>query len=89
MHAKSEKFNQEGWVDAWTEMDANGFCYTIVSERGTDYVRNGWLNDWRRRLPRVCPIAPAFEVHPECPHAGLALVELYRRSSGLKWRKTG
>ena len=21
MHAKSEKFNQEGWLDAWTEMD--------------------------------------------------------------------
>ena len=40
MHAKSEKFNQEGWVDAWTELDANGFRYTIVSERGTDYVRN-------------------------------------------------
>ena len=40
MHAKSEKFNQEGWLDAWTEMDANGFRYTIVSERGSDYVRN-------------------------------------------------
>src|SRR5687768_16387230 len=34
MHAKSEKFNQEGWLDAWTEMDATGFRYTIVSERG-------------------------------------------------------
>ena len=40
MHAKSEKFNQEGWLDAWTEMDATGFRYTIVSERGSDYVRN-------------------------------------------------
>ena len=40
MHAKSEKFNQEGWLDAWTEMDSNGFRYTIVSERGSDYVRN-------------------------------------------------
>ena len=40
MHAKSEKFNQEGWLDAWTELDATGFRYTIVSERGSDYVRN-------------------------------------------------
>ena len=40
MHAKSDKFNQEGWLDAWTEMDADGFRYTIVSERGSDYVRN-------------------------------------------------
>ena len=40
MHAKSEKFNQEGWLDAWTELDADGFRYTIVSERGSDYVRN-------------------------------------------------
>ena len=40
MHAKSEKFNQEGWLDAWTEQDATGFRYTIVSERGSDYVRN-------------------------------------------------
>ena len=40
MHAKSEKFNQEGWLDAWTELDATGFRYTIVSERGSDYIRN-------------------------------------------------
>ena len=40
MHAKSEKFNQEGWLDAWTELDATGFRYTIVSERGSEYVRN-------------------------------------------------
>jgi hypothetical protein len=39
MHAKSERFNQEGWVDAWTELDARGFRYNIVSERGSDYVR--------------------------------------------------
>lgn len=40
MHAKSDRFNQEGWLDAWTELDSNGFHYTIVSERGSDYVRN-------------------------------------------------
>jgi hypothetical protein len=40
MHAKSEKFNQEGWLDAWTELDTTGFRYTIVSERGSEYIRN-------------------------------------------------
>src|SRR5687767_9697520 len=40
MHAKSEKFNQEGWLDAWTELDEQGFRYEIVSERGGDTVRN-------------------------------------------------
>lgn len=39
MHAKSEKFNHEGWLEAWTELDANGFRYRIVSERGSDTVR--------------------------------------------------
>lgn len=40
MHAKSERFNQEGWLDAWTEFDRRGFRFQIVSERGSDYVRN-------------------------------------------------
>ena len=40
MHARSERFNQEAWLEAWTELDKNGFRYTIVSEKGSDYVRN-------------------------------------------------
>ena len=40
MHAKSDKFNQEGWLDAWTEFDGTSFRYRIMSERGSDYVRN-------------------------------------------------
>jgi hypothetical protein len=40
MHAKSEKFGQEAWLDAWTELDGQQFTYTIVSERGSDYIRN-------------------------------------------------
>ena len=39
MHAKSEKFNHEGWMEARTERDASGFRYEIVSERGSDTVR--------------------------------------------------
>jgi hypothetical protein len=40
MHARSERFDQEGWLDAWTELDEHGFRYEIVSERGSEYVRN-------------------------------------------------
>jgi hypothetical protein len=40
MHARSERFNQEAWLEAWTEMDKDGFRYTIVSEKGSEYIRN-------------------------------------------------
>jgi hypothetical protein len=40
MHARSERFNQEGWLEAWTELDQRGFRYTVVSESGSEYVRN-------------------------------------------------
>lgn len=39
MHARSEKFNQEGWMEAWTELDGGTFRYEIVSERGSDTIR--------------------------------------------------
>lgn len=40
MHARSEKFNQEAWLEVWTELDENGFSYRILSEQGSDYTRN-------------------------------------------------
>jgi hypothetical protein len=40
MHAKSDRFNHEGWLEAWTELDNEEFRYRIVSERGSDYLRN-------------------------------------------------
>jgi len=40
MHAKSDRFNQEGWVEAWTELSEGEFRYDIVSERGSDTIRN-------------------------------------------------
>src|SRR5437773_8261035 len=39
MHARSEHFNQEAWLEAWTEMDNVGFRYNVVSESGSDYIR--------------------------------------------------
>ena len=40
MHARNEHFGQEAWLEAWTEFDEHGFRYTIVSETGSDYMRN-------------------------------------------------
>jgi hypothetical protein len=40
MHARCEKFDQEAWLEVWTELDDRGFRYGIVSERGSDYTRN-------------------------------------------------
>jgi hypothetical protein len=49
MHAESERFNQEGWLEAWTEYDERGFRYEIVSERGSETVRNKVLKAVLRR----------------------------------------
>ena len=49
MRAANERFNQEGWVDCWTELDQRGFHYDIVSERGSDYVREKVLKTLLRR----------------------------------------
>ena len=53
MHARSERFNQEAWLDAWTEQDADGFRYTIVEERGSEYVRNKVLKAVLKREQEI------------------------------------
>lgn len=49
MHAQSEKFDHEGWMDAWTEFDSQGFRYQIIAERGSDTVRNKVLRTLLKR----------------------------------------
>ena len=49
MHASNEKFNQEGWLECWTELDEQGFRYQIVSERGSDYIREKVLRTLLKR----------------------------------------
>jgi hypothetical protein len=49
MHADSERFGQEAWLEAWTEMDDHGFRYTIVSESGSEYIRTRVLKAVLRR----------------------------------------
>lgn len=40
LHARAERMDQEGWLEAWTELDERGFRYEVVSERGSEQVRN-------------------------------------------------
>jgi hypothetical protein len=49
MHGVSERFNQEAWVEAWTELDANGFRFEVVKERGSEYMRDKVLKEVLRR----------------------------------------
>ena len=49
MHARNDKFNHEGWLECWTELDDHGFRYEIVSERGSDYIREKVLKTLLRR----------------------------------------
>jgi hypothetical protein len=58
MHAKSERFNQEGWLTAWTEFDGRQFRYQIVDERGSDYVRNKVLKAVLRREQEIVAEGP-------------------------------
>jgi hypothetical protein len=49
MHARSDHFGQEAWMEAWTEKDARGFRYHIVSESGSDYIRTKVLKTILKR----------------------------------------
>jgi len=60
MHAVNEKFDQEAWLDAWTELDSSGFRFEIVAERGSEYVRNRIL---RKVLERERDLIAAGEAH--------------------------
>lgn len=49
MHARSERFNQEGWLEAWTELNGDTFRYEIVNERGSEHVRDKVLKALLKR----------------------------------------
>ena len=40
LEASNAKFNKAAWLEAWTEVDAAGFRYDIVSEGGSAYIAN-------------------------------------------------
>ena len=58
MHAKSERFNQEGWVNAWTEFDGRELRYRIVEERGSEYIRNKVLKAVLKREQELVAEGP-------------------------------
>lgn len=49
MHAWTGNFEQEAWLDVWTELSANGLTYQIVSERGSEFTRNKVLKGVLKR----------------------------------------
>ena len=59
MHAKSEKFNQEGWVERLDRDRRRRFRYEIVGERGSDYVRNKVLKALLNREQEIVAGGPA------------------------------
>jgi hypothetical protein len=45
--------DQEGWLEAWTELDGQGFRFEIVNERGSEQVRNRVLRAVLKREQEV------------------------------------
>src|SRR3990172_1485062 len=64
MHAHSDRFNQEAWMEAWTELEAGKFRYDVVSERGSDYIRGKVLKAMLKREQELVAAG-------ECAKAGL------------------
>jgi hypothetical protein len=67
MHARHERFNQEAWVEAWTELNGQTFRYEITSERGSDYIRNRVLKALLSREQEIVASGEAgrAEISPE------------------------
>lgn len=40
LHAESDRFDKEAWLEAWTELHDGHFSYQVVSERGSSMVRD-------------------------------------------------
>ena len=66
MHAVNEKFNHEAWLEAWTELDQNGFRYQIVSERGSETIRNKVLRTMLEREQELISQGQAGRAELSC-----------------------
>jgi hypothetical protein len=40
LDARSEQLESTAWMDVWTEADASGFRYQVVSQSGSGYIRS-------------------------------------------------
>jgi hypothetical protein len=83
MHARNEKFNQEGWLEAWTELDERGFRYEIVVERGSDYVRNKVLKELLKREQQL--IAQGGAARAEFTNANYVFEDADRHGPGVRY----
>lgn len=67
MHAWSERYSHEAWLEAWTELNNGHFEYHIVSERGSDTIRNRVLRPMLQREQEIVNSgdSPRADLTPE------------------------
>jgi hypothetical protein len=83
MHARSEKFGQEAWIEVWTELDDQGFRYEIVSERGSDYARNKVLKAVLKREQEL--IAQGHAERSTLTHANYEFTDGQTAPDGVRY----
>ena len=83
MHATNEKFNQEAWLEAWTELDQKGFRYEIVSTRGSEYVLNKVLKTLLAREQEI--VAKGQTDRAEITPANYEFSEPDRHGDGVRY----
>jgi hypothetical protein len=73
LEARNEKFEKSAWMDVWTEGNASGFRYAIVSEEGSEYIRSKVFRAtleterkmWATGAPDQAALTPANYVFEE------------------------
>src|SRR5262245_40153656 len=73
LEARNEQFGKSATMDVWTEGDENGFRYRIVSEEGSEYIRNRVFKQtleterrmWASGAPSSAALTPANYVFSE------------------------
>jgi len=85
LEARNDKMGKSASMDVWTEGDANGFRYQIVSEEGSEYIRNRVFRQtlatekamWSSDEPNKAALTPdnyAFEDAGPQPDGSCSLV---------------
>jgi hypothetical protein len=73
LEARNDQFGKSATMDVWTEGDADGFRYQIVSEQGSEYIRNHVFRQtldteqkmWGEGTPATAALTPANYVFSE------------------------
>ena len=94
LEASNEHFDKRATMEVWTEADANGFRYRIVSEEGSEYIRSRVFRQtleterrmWASGAPDAAGITPAnyaFEDRGVQPDGSISLKVKPRRKDLL------